>query len=159
MEIEESTCLISEYTKRVRHQHKDRNLNKWKHWSFSFSISPSNKQSSDLLQNELVGSPCSPTDSQESSPIPQFRNINSLMLSFLHSPNLTSIHGHWENHRRGQMVLCWQSYVCAFEYTTFLPRSKRLLFSWLQSPYSVILEPPKMKSDLFPLFLLLFAMK
>ena len=29
---------------------------------------------------------------------------------------------------------------------TFLPRSKRLLISWLQSPYAVILEPPKIKS-------------
>ena len=31
--------------------------------------------------------------------------------------------------------------------TTFLPRSKRLLISWLQSPSAVILEPPKLKSD------------
>ena len=30
---------------------------------------------------------------------------------------------------------------------TFLPRSKRLLISWLQSPSAMILEPPKMKSD------------
>ena len=30
---------------------------------------------------------------------------------------------------------------------TFLPRGKRLLVSWLQSPYAVILEPPKIKSD------------
>ena len=30
---------------------------------------------------------------------------------------------------------------------TFLPRSKRLLISWLQSPSGVILEPPKIKSD------------
>ena len=30
---------------------------------------------------------------------------------------------------------------------TFLPRNKRLLISWLQSPSAVILEPPKMKSD------------
>ena len=30
---------------------------------------------------------------------------------------------------------------------TFLPRSKRLLISWLQSPSAVILEPPKIKSD------------
>ena len=29
----------------------------------------------------------------------------------------------------------------------FLPKSKRLLISWLQSPSAVILEPPKMKSD------------
>ena len=52
----------------------------------------------DLLQNGLVGSPCSPRDSQESSPTPQFKSINSLMLSFLHSPTLTSIHDHWKNH-------------------------------------------------------------
>ena len=44
------------------------------------------------------GSPCSPRDSQESSPTPQFKSINSLALSFLHSPTLTSIHDHWKNH-------------------------------------------------------------
>ena len=31
---------------------------------------------------------------------------------------------------------------------TFLPRSKRLLISWLQSPSAVILEPKKIKSDI-----------
>jgi len=40
----------------------------------------------------------SPRDSQESSPTPQFKSINSLALSFLHSPTLTSIHDHWKNH-------------------------------------------------------------
>ena len=52
----------------------------------------------DLLQNGLVGSPSSPWDSQESSPTPQFKSINSSTLSFLHSPPLTSIHDHWKNH-------------------------------------------------------------
>ena len=52
----------------------------------------------DLRQNGLVGSPCSPRDSQESSPTPQFKSINSLALSFLHSPTLTSIHDHRKNH-------------------------------------------------------------
>ena len=52
----------------------------------------------DLLQNGLVGSPCSPRDSQESSPTPQFKSINSLELSFLYSPTLTSIHDYWKNH-------------------------------------------------------------
>ena len=52
----------------------------------------------DLLSDGLVGSPCSPRDSQESSPIPQFKSINSSALSFLHSPTLTSIHDHWKNH-------------------------------------------------------------
>ena len=46
----------------------------------------------DLLQNGLVGSPCSPRDSQESSPTPQFKSINSSVLSFLYNPTLTSIH-------------------------------------------------------------------
>ena len=52
----------------------------------------------DLLSDGLVGSPCSPRDSQESSPTPQFKSINSSELSFLHSPILTSIHDHWKNH-------------------------------------------------------------
>ena len=46
----------------------------------------------DLLQKGLVGSPYSPMDSQESSPTPQFKSINSSALSFLHSPTFTSIH-------------------------------------------------------------------
>ena len=50
------------------------------------------------------------------------------------------------------MDLSRQSNVSAFEMLsklviTFLPRSKRLLISWLQSPSAVILEPPKIKSD------------
>ena len=51
-----------------------------------------------LLQDGLVGSPCSPRDSQESSPTPQFKSINFLALSFSHSPTLTSIHDHCKNH-------------------------------------------------------------
>ena len=60
-----------------------------KYWSFSFSISPS---------NEHLGSPCSPRDSQEYSPTLQFKCINSLVLSLLHSPTLTCIHDHRKNH-------------------------------------------------------------
>ena len=52
----------------------------------------------DFLQDGLVGSPCSPRDSQESSPTPQFKGINSSALSFLYSPTVTSIHDHWKNH-------------------------------------------------------------
>ena len=65
-----------------------------KHWSFGFNISPSFQWTprTDLLQNGLVGSPCSPRDSQESSPTPQFKSINSSALSFLYSPTLTYIH-------------------------------------------------------------------
>ena len=52
----------------------------------------------DLFQDGLVGSPCSPGDSQESSPTPQFKSINFSVLSFLHSPTLISIHDYWKNH-------------------------------------------------------------
>ena len=52
----------------------------------------------DLLQNGLVGYPCRPRDSQESSPTPQFKSINSSALSLLHSPTLTSIHDPRKNH-------------------------------------------------------------
>ena len=67
-----------------------------KYWSFSFSFSPSNEYSGlisfgmDWLE--------SPRDSQEFSPTPQFKSINSSVLSILHSPTLTSIHDHWKNH-------------------------------------------------------------
>ena len=60
----------------------------------------------DLLQDGLVGSPCSPRDFQESSTTPQFKSINSSVLSFLHSPTLTSIHGHWKKaYSRCEFVL------------------------------------------------------
>ena len=102
----------------------------------------------DLLQNGLVGSPCSPRDSQEFSPTPQFKNINSSALRLLHSTNLTSIHDH-----RKTIVLTRRTFVgkvmslllnvLSRSVITFLPRSKPLLISWLQSPSAVILEPPK----------------
>ena len=51
-----------------------------------------------LLKKSQGWSPCSPRESQESSPTPHFKSINSLALSLLHSPTLTSIHDHWKNH-------------------------------------------------------------
>ena len=59
-----------------------------KYWSFSFSISPSNEYSGLIsFRDGLVGSPSCPKDSQESSPTPQFKSINSSVLSFLYSLN------------------------------------------------------------------------
>ena len=68
----------------------------------------------DFFYDGLVGSPRSPRDSQESSPTPQFKSINSLMLSFLYSPTLTSIHDYWKNHSLNYLDLCWQSNFSAF---------------------------------------------
>ena len=53
------------------------------YWSLSFNISPSNEHRGRISFKELVASPCSPRDSQESSPMPQFKSINSSALSFL----------------------------------------------------------------------------
>ena len=53
----------------------------------------------DFLYDWLVWSPCSPRDSQESSPAPQFKSINSLVLSLLYGPTLISLHDFWKNHR------------------------------------------------------------
>ena len=78
------------------------------HQSFQWTLR------TDLLYDGLVGSPCSPRDSQESSPTPQFKSVNFLVLSFLHSPTLTSIHDHWKNRSLDQTDLCWQSNVSAF---------------------------------------------
>ena len=70
-----------------------------KYWSFSFKISrPSNEHSGlisfrmDWLDHLAV------QGILKSSPTPQFKSINSLVLSFLHSPTFTSIHDHWKNH-------------------------------------------------------------
>ena len=58
------------------------------YWSFSFSINHSNEYSG-LISFGMVwfGYPCWPRDSQESSPTPQFKSINSLALSFLLQSN------------------------------------------------------------------------
>ena len=104
-----------------------------------------------FLQDWQVGSPCSPRDSQESSLTPQFNSIKSSALSLLHGPTLTSIHDYWKNNSFDYMDLCQQSDVLLFNMmsslvTAFLPRSQRLLISWLQTPSIVILEPKKIKS-------------
>ena len=65
-----------------------------KYWSFSFSISPSSYYSG--LISFRIDSSCCPRDSQESSPTPQFKSINSWMLTFLHGSTLTSIHDYWK---------------------------------------------------------------
>ena len=65
--------------------------------SASTSVLPMNIQGW-FPSDGLGGFPCYPMDSQESSPTPQFKSISSLLLSFLYSPTLTSIHDYWENH-------------------------------------------------------------
>ena len=77
-----------------------------KYWSFSFSISPSNEYSGLISFRIDWFDPCSPRDSQESSPTPQFKSISSSVLSLLYGPILTSIHDYWKNHSFDYMNLC-----------------------------------------------------
>ena len=118
-----------------------------KYWSFSFSIIPS-KEIPGLISFRVD---CldllAVRGTQESSPTSQFKSINSLALSFLHSPTLTSIHDHRKNHRWTFVgkVMSLLFNMLSRLVITFLPRSKRLLISWLQSPSAVILEPRKIK--------------
>ena len=70
-----------------------------KYWSFSFSISPSNEHPGLIsFRMDWLYFLAIQRDSQESSPTPQFKSINSSALSLLHSPTLTSIHDHRKNH-------------------------------------------------------------
>ena len=90
-------------------------------------------------------------NSQESSPTPQFKSINSSVLSLLYSPTLTFIHDHWKNHSLDRAfvgkVISLLFNMLSRLIITFLPRSKCLVISWLQSPSAVIFEHKKVKYD------------
>ena len=59
-------------------------------------------------------SPCCPRDSQESFRTPQFKSINSSVLSILYGPTLTSVHDYLKTHSFDFMDRCWQSNISAF---------------------------------------------
>ena len=109
-----------------------------KDWSFTFQ-----HQSfqwifrTDFLWDELVWFSCSPRDSQESS-TPQLKSINSSAFTFLYGPTLTSAHDYWKNHSfytdLSWQCLCFLIHCLGLFVIAFLPRSKCLLISWLQSP-------------------------
>ena len=127
---------------------------KWpKYWSFSFSISPSIKYSGLIsFRIDWFHLFAAQGTLKESFPAPKFESINSLVLSFLYSPALTSIHDHWKT-----IALTRRTFVGKVMFLLFntllrfvvaiLPRSKHLLILWLHSPSAVILESKKMKSD------------
>ena len=91
----------------------------------------------DLPQDGLVGSPCSPRDSQESSPKPQFKSIISSVLSFLYSGKTIAL-TRWTF--AGKVMSLFFNILSRLV-ITFLPRSKHLLISWLKTPSALIVEP------------------
>ena len=134
-----------------------------KYCSCNFSISPSNEYSGlisfrmdwlDLL--DVQGTP------RESSPTAQFKSINSSAFSFLYNTTFISIHDYRKTIALTRWTFVGKVMSLLFNMLsrfiiTFLPRSKCLLISWLQSPSAVILEPPQNKVchcfHCFPIYL------
>ena len=105
----------------------------------------------DFPKDWLVWSPCCPRDSQESSPAPQFKSINSLAFCLLYVPALTAVRDHWEDYSLTIWTFVVRVVSQLFNTLSrfvigFLPKNNCLLISWLQSPSAVILGPKKRKS-------------
>ena len=110
-----------------------------KYGSFSFSISPSNEYSG-LIFIRITGL----TSLQSKGLSRVFSNTivqkhQFSVVSFLYGPTLTSIHDYWKNHSFDSTDLCWQRMPLLFNMLSrlviaFVPRSKHLLISQLQSP-------------------------
>ena len=118
----------------------------------------------DFLYDWLVWSPCSPRNSKEYSSTPLFKSISSSVLRFLYSP----ISHPFMTTGKAIALTRWTFVIKVMSLLfnmlsrlviAFLPRSKRLLLSWLQSPSAVILEPKKISLSLFPPSPYLFPMR
>ena len=67
----------------------------------------------DFISDELVGSPCSPRESQESSSN-AVQKHKFFSAHLLYGPTLLSEHDYWKNHSFDYTDLCWQRDVSAF---------------------------------------------
>ena len=123
-----------------------------KYWSFSFSISPSNEHPGlisfrmDWLDLLAVQGTLKSLLQDHSSKASILRQSAFFTVQLSH-PYMTT--GKTIAFRRtfvGKVMSLLLNMVSRLV-ITFLPRSKRLLIQWLQSPSAVILEPPKIKSD------------
>ena len=134
-----------------------------KYWSFSFNVSPSNEHPGlisfrmDWLDLEVQGTLKSLL--QHHSSKASTLQCSAFFIVQLSHPYMTTGKSialtRWTFVGEGMSLLFKTLYRLVI---TFLPRSKLLLISWLQSPSAVILEPPKI-NPLFPLFPHLFAVK
>ena len=88
----------------------------------------------------MVGSPCSPRDSQEYSPILQFK-ASILWCSAFLIVQLTSIHDYWKNQSFDQMDLCWRNGVSVFKYTVLVCHSfsskEQVSFNFTNHPQTI----------------------
>ena len=127
-----------------------------KYWSFSFSVSPSNEYSGlislridwfDLLavQETLIGHNTQHHSSKASVLQLSAFFIVQLSHSYMTTGKTIAL-TRWTFVGKVMSLL----FNMLFRFViTFLPRSKHLLISWLQSPIAVILEPKKIKSVTF----------
>ena len=136
-----------------------------KYWSFSFSIRPSNTYSGlisfrmdwlDLLAVQATLKSLLQYHSSKAS-ILWCSAFFIVQFSHLHMTNGKTIALTRQTFVGKLMSLLLN--MLSRLVITFLPKSKRLLISWPQSPSAVILKPPKIKSDPVPLFPHLFPMK
>ena len=138
-----------------------------KYWSFSFSISPSRESSGLIsLRIDWLDLLAVQGNLKSFSSTTVFKSISSLVFSLLYGSTLTPVHDYWKNHSLDfvKQSITFISKVMSlllkikFRFViTFLPRSKHLLISRLQSPSAMILEPPKNKVchcfHCFPIYL------
>ena len=75
------------------------------------------------------------SDSQESSPAPQFESINSSVLNLLYGPTLTSVHDYWKHHSFDYTDFCQQSDVSAFNtlssFVISFPSKEQVSFNFM----------------------------
>ena len=120
-----------------------------KYWSFSFSISPSNEHSG-LISFRMDGLDLLAVQGTLRSLLPHYSSKASILR---HSAFFIVSHLYMTTAKT--IVLTRQTFVgkvmslllnmLSTLVITFLPRSKHLLITWLQSPSAVILEPPKIE--------------
>ena len=133
-----------------------------KYWSFSFSISPSNECSGlisfrmDWLDLLAVQGTLKSLLQHHSSKASNLQQSAFLMVQLSH-PYMTQSPALTRTFVGKVMSLLFN--MLSRLAITFLPRSKRLLISWLQSPSAVILEPKKIKSVTVSMFPHLLAMR
>ena len=135
-----------------------------KYWSFSFSIGPSSEYSGlisfriDWFDLAVQGTLKSLL--QHHSPKASILQYSAFFMDQFSHPYMTT----GKTIALTRQIFVSKVMSLPFDMLsrfviTFLPRSKRLLISWLQSSSAVILEPKKRKSDTISTFPLVFAMK
>ena len=120
-----------------------------KYWSFSFNISPSNELPGlisfriDWLDLLAVQGTLKSLLQHHSSKAPILRRSAFFIVQLSHPYMITGTTIAWIRWTFVGKVMSLLLNMLSRLVITFLPRSKHLLISWLQSPSAVILEPPK----------------